>query len=242
MSSDGLIRDTCKVTVKPSYTLSVKATGSGVASYSGVAIRDEIKTFSVLEGSSAIVSFVPDTGNRIKSVKLDGTDVTANITSNQYTIDNISANTSLDVEFEATPYMLSIKATGSGTATYNGTAIRSKTSSFIVTYGSSATVSFIPDDGYRIKSVKLNHIDVTSGVENFRYTINKMDADVSLEVEFEEMPPTVYALNVVASGNGTVSYDGNTIRNQSRNYSIIEGSTIVLSISPDNGYRIAQVL
>ena len=221
--------------------MTIKSTGNGVVSYDGTAIRGKSSTFTVTYGSSAAISFTPDTGYRIKSVKLNDTDVTASVTNNQYTISNITGDTSLEVEFEAIPYTLTIKSTGNGEASYDDTAIRGKSSIFMVMYGSSATISFTPDIGYRIKSVKLNDADITANVTNNQYTISSISGDVSVEVVFEEIPPTIYTLNIVVSGNGSVSYDGTVIRNQSRDFSVTEGNSIVLSFNPDSGYRVAKV-
>ena len=223
------------------YTLTIKSTGNGEASYDGNAIRGKSSTFTVSYGSSATVSFKSDTGYRIKSVKLSDIDVTANVTNNQYTISSISGDTSVEVEFEAIPYTLTIKSTGNGEASYDGNAIRGKSSTFTVTYGSSAALSFTPDTGCRIKSVKLNNTDVTENVTNNQYAISSISGDVSVEVVFEEIPPTIYTLNIVASGNGSVSYEGTVIRNQSRDFSVTEGNSIVLSFTPDSGYRVAKV-
>ena len=217
------------------YTLSIKATGNGTVTYDGTAIREKTSTFTVTYGSSAVVKFTSDTGYRIKSVKLDSTNVTSSVVDNQYTISKINADTSLEIEFEAIPYTLSIKATGNGTVTYDGTAIREKTSSFTVTYGSSVVVKFTPDTGYRIKSVKLNSTDVTSKVSNGQYTISNITADTSLEVEFERI---TYSLSIIAAGNGEISYNDISTRDKTNTFDVVEGSSITLTISPDDGYRV----
>ena len=98
----------------------------------------------------------------------------------QYAIDNISRNFTLEVEYEAIPpttYSLTIKATGNGVAAFNGTAIRGKSSSFTVTEGTSAVVTFTPDTGYKVKSVVLNGTIITSNVINNQYTINAITAE-----------------------------------------------------------------
>ena len=217
------------------YTLSIKATGNGTVTYDGTAIREKTSSFTVTYGSSAVVKFTSDTGYRIKSVKLDSTNVTSSVVDNQYTISKINADTSLEIEFEAIPYTLSIKATGNGTVTYDGTAIREKTSSFTVTYGSSVVVKFTPDTGYRIKSVKLNSTDVTSKVSNGQYTISNITADTSLEVEFERI---TYSLSIIAAGNGEISYNDISTRDKTNTFDVVEGSSITLTISPDDGYRV----
>ena len=226
------------------YTLSIKATGNGSASYNGNAVRSKTSTFTVNEGTSATITFSPDNGYRIKSVKVNSTNVTSSVSNNQYTISSITANTTLEVEFEAIPittYILSIKATGNGSATYDGTAIRGKTSSFTVNEGTKVSISLTPDNGYRIKNVKENDTNVTSYVSNGTYTINSISRNTNVEVEFEAIPPTTYTLSIKATGNGSASYDGNTIRSKTSTFTVNEGSSAAITFSPDNGYRIKSV-
>ena len=83
-----------------SYDLTISATGNGSVSYSGTSIRNKSQTFSVVEGTNATITFTPDTGYRIKSVKVGSTDVTSNVKNNQYTVSNIEANKTVTVVFE----------------------------------------------------------------------------------------------------------------------------------------------
>ena len=223
------------------YSFTIEATGNGTVTYDGTAIRDKSISFTINEGTSAVVTFAPDAGHKIKSVKLNSTDVTANVSNNQYTISSISANTSLEVEFEAITHTLSITAAGNGVATYNDTSVRGKTSTFTVNEGVSAVVSFTPDTGNRIKSVKVNNTDVTSNVSNNQYTISNITADASLEVEFEAIPPTTYSFTIKATGNGTVTYDGTAIRDKSSSFTINEGTSAFVTFSPDAGHKIKSV-
>ena len=226
------------------HLLAITASGNGSAVYNGTSVRGKTQTFTVTEGTTATLTFTPDTGYRITSVKLNGIDVTANVANNKYTISNITANTTLAVTFEAIPpttYSMSITAIGNGIATYNNTAIRGKTQTFTVTEGTSATITFTPDAGYRIKSVRLNNADVTSSVTNSQYTISNIKSDNTLTVEFEAIPPSVYTMNIVAVGSGSVSYNNTTIRNQSKEFSVTEKSSVTITMSPDNGYRVASV-
>ena len=227
------------------YALSIKALGNGSASYDGTTIRSKTSSFTVNEGTSVTISFTPDAGYRVKSVKVNGTDVTSSVKDNQYTISNIFSDTTLEVEFEAIPittYTLAIMATGNGTALYDGTEMRNKTSFFTVNEGASATVSFSPDKGHRIKSVKVNDVDVTSSVSDNQYTISSITDKTTLKVEFEAIPPTTYALSIKVTGNGSALYDGTTIRDNSSSFTVNEGTSASISFSPDNGYRIKSVI
>ena len=226
------------------YTLSITASGSGSASYNGTSIRSKTSTFTVNEGTNVSITFTPDNGYRIKSVKENNTIVTSYVSSNTYTISSISRNTTVEVEFEAVPptiYTLSIKAIGNGSVLYDGTTIRGKTSTFTVNEGTNATISFAPDNGYRIKSVKVNNADVTSSVSNNSYTINNISRDTNVEVEFEAIPATIYTLSITASGSGSASYNGTSIRSKTSTFTVNEGTNISITFTPDNGYRIKSV-
>ncbi len=224
------------------HTLSITSTGNGSITYDYTAIRNSTRSFSITEGSSAKILFAPDNGYRIKSVKVNNAAVT--VSDNQYTINNISANITVNVEFEAIPittYTLSVSVTGNGAVAYNSNSVRSKTASFTLNEGTSATVSFNPDEGYRIASVKMNDKDVTADVADNQYTISNMTANAKLDVTFEAIPPTTYTLSMTSSGNGSVTYDNTTVRNNTRSFTITEGASAKILFSPDEGYRIKSV-
>lgn len=228
----------------PTYTLSVKATGNGSATYDGTTAKNNTKTFTLNEGTSATITFAPDNGYRIKSVKVNNADVTSGVSDNSYTVSNIKANTTVEVEFEAIPiptYTLLIKATGNGSATYNGTMAKNNTQTYTLNEGTSATITFAPDNGYQIKIVKVNNTDVTSSVANNQYTISNIKANTTVEVEFEVIPPTTYTLSITASGDGLASCNGTTIVNTTQSFTLNEGTNVTITFSPDNGYQIKSV-
>lgn len=227
-----------------SYTLSISSTGGGYASYGVTTIRSRTGTFTVNEGTDATISFSADNGYRIKSVKVNSSDVTSRVSNNRYTVSNIQRNTAVEVEFEAIPpttYTLSISSTGGGSASYDGTTIRSKTSTFTVTEGTNATIIFSADNGCRIKSVKVNSSDVTSSVSNNRYTVSNIQRNTNVEVEFEAIPPTTYTLSISSMGNGYAFYDGTTIRSKTSSFTVTEGTNATIIFSADNGNRIKSV-
>lgn len=224
------------------YDLSITSKGNGSASYGGETIRGATKTYTVNEGASETITFTPDDGYRIKSLKVDGSAVTA---STSYTV-TVNANTTVEVEFEAIPvnpsnYSLSITAIGSGALSYGGETIRGATKTYTVTEGTTATLTITPDSGYRIKSLKVNGSSV-SATNSYSLTIN---SDTTIEVEFEEIPDTPsvtsYTLSITASGNGSANYGGESIRGTSRSYTLNEGSSVSISFTPDEGYQIENV-
>lgn len=133
---------------------------------------------------------------------------------------------------EVETYSISITVYGNGAVSYDGITIRNNTNTFTVNEGTSATITFYPDNGYRIKTVKLNNADVTSGVSNNLYTISNISDDTTLEVEFEMIPVTTYTLSIKASGNGTASYNGKTIRGKTSTFTVNDGVSATISFSP----------
>ncbi len=200
------------------YTLSVKSIGNGSASYNGTSVRGGERSFSVEEGKSPVISFAPDTGHRIKSVKVNGTDVTSSMSDNKYTIENISADTSLEVEFEPILHTLTISSSGFGEASYNGISIHDKTQTFSIVEGTSLTITFTPEAGYRIANVKLDGTDVTASVINNTYTIRSISADMTLSVTFEVIPPSIDITKYISvySAGGSISRTNNLINSGSQ--------------------------
>ena len=112
-----------------------------------------------------------------------------NVSNNRYTINNISSNTTLNVEFEAIPptiYTLTISATGSGHVSCNDISVENGTQSISIESGLSVIIKFYPNDGHQIKIAKVNNANVTSSISNNQYTI-KIDSNKTVEVEFEEI-------------------------------------------------------
>lgn len=233
-----------EVTTITTYSLSIFASGNGSASYNGTSIRNKTSTFTVNEGTSVSITIMPDNGYRIKSVKENDTNTTSYVSNGTYTINSISRNTNVEVEFEVMPtttYTLSIKATGNGCATYNGTLVKNGTTTFSVNSGSNATITFSPDGGYRIKSVNVDNIDVTSNVSNNQYTISNITANTTMDVEFEEIPATTWTLSVFVSGNGVATYNNTSVRGKTEDFTVVDGSMATIKFIPDNGYRIKTV-
>lgn len=81
--------------------LSIMATGNGTVTYNGTSIRNNNESFSIRFGGDATISFTPDEGYYIKYVKVNNSDVTSRLSNNQYRINLIMENTTVEVEFEA---------------------------------------------------------------------------------------------------------------------------------------------
>ena len=101
------------VTVMLSYTatthsLSIQSGVGGSVSYDGTTITNKTQSFPIAEGSSATITVSPNNGYKLASLVVNGTDVTSGVENNQYTISNITANTTVVVTFKAIPQTISV--------------------------------------------------------------------------------------------------------------------------------------
>lgn len=241
ISSNTNIEVEFEVTTPTSLNLNIKASGNGFAIYNDSIIRSKTSTFEVPYGEDADVSFMADDGYKIKSVMLNGTDVTSKVRNNQYTIANITVDTSLEVEFEIITYTLTITSKGNGNVNYDEKVIRNQSQNYSVRNDDSITLLLIPDKGYRVASAKVNNIDITSTITDDKLTLSHVSSNMNIEVEFEAIPPTNYTLTIKSTGNGLAIYNGTSVRNQTSLFTVTEGSDITISFIPDNGYRIKSV-
>ena len=95
-------------------TITINSTGAGSVAYGsadGAQIRNGSQSFKIKEGNSATIFFTSDIGSNIKSVKVNGADVTSSVSNNQYEVSNIQTTTTIDVEFD--------EASSSSTSDYN---------------------------------------------------------------------------------------------------------------------------
>ena len=86
------------------YNLTINTSGNGSVYCNNSTIRGQEESFTVTEGSDAVLTFQPDNGYRIKTVVVNGSDVTLNVSGNQYTISGINKDTMVKVEFEVDGY------------------------------------------------------------------------------------------------------------------------------------------
>ena len=223
------------------YNFTISASGNGSVSYNSNSVRDDISTFTIEEGKSATLSITPDNGYAIKSVTINNYDVTSQVYNNSYTISSIAKNTIVNVVFEIRHYSFTISASGNGSVLFDENSIKDNSSTFTLDNGSTAILSFTPDVGYMVKSLVVNNIDVTSQVNNNRYMISDITQNTTVNVVFDALPVVTYDFTISASGNGSVSFNGNSIKNYTSIFNLVEGSSATFTIVPDNGYRIKNL-
>ena len=223
------------------YTLSVQGSSGGSVSYGSTSWTNATKTFDIIYGSDATLTFTPNRGYYLSALTVNGTDVTSKVSNNSYTISSITANTTVIATFSAIPvttYTLSIQSGSGGTVSYKGSTFTNQTSNFTVDEGSSATLTFTPNTGYYLSSLTVNGTDVTSKVSNNSYTISNITAATTVVAKFSQY---TYTLSVQGSSGGSVSYGSTSWTNATKTFDITYGSNATLKFTPSDGYYLSAL-
>jgi len=191
------------------FTINAVAGNGGSISSSG--------TTTVNFGSAATYSFMPQDGYRISDVKIDGI---SHGPVSSYTFSNITSNHTIEVSFAIRTYSITIASN------YGGTVNPENLSE--ITHGSGVSITFIPDEGYRVGDVKIDGVS-KGRIESWYF--ERISEDHLVTVVFELIP--TYSIDADAGDGGTITPSGSTL--------LTEGSEIRYSITPDPGYRILDV-
>jgi len=204
---------------------------------------------------------VPTTGKKIKSVKVDGTAVTAK-SGDTYEITVNGADVAVAVETEdsgstVTTHKVTINGANlANTSKFDNTALAFASDSAEVTEVADGehTLELAAAEGYKIKSVKVGETALTA--ENGKYKINVSGADVTVTVETEvdgggSTPATKYTVSITGENlvNGTadggskfnnaaVTFDDSTHKFTSEE--LVAGDYVFKPVAAE-GYKITAV-
>ena len=191
------------------YTINGRASTGGSISPPG--------NSTVNHGEDLAYIITPDTGYKVKDVKVDGTSIGA---VDSYTFADVTENHTIYVSFEVITYIVSASSDNNGTISPIGDSI--------VNYGESITYTFAPNTGFKVKDVKVDGVSVgTVG----SYTFTKVTDDHTIQVEFEvkQIPTTLSS-----DGQGYV-YTNRPLD------SVSYGDEIVLYFNPEEGWEVDKV-
>ena len=196
------------------YTITATAHQGGIITPSG--------QIEVNEGDSITFTIKPDAGHRIEHVEVDGLNEGAITT---YTFNNVTADHTIDAYFEEnTVNSYTITATAE-----NGGSIQ-PSGNITVNDGDDITFVITPDNGFRIKDVKID--GKSAGVVNI-YTFIDVHENHTIHAEFTEISENRYQIKASAEGGGSI-YPSGTIE-------VTEGENKTFSIVADPGYTVEEV-
>ena len=196
------------------------------------------QSFTVAASTDVKVTLTPQSGYRIRQIKLGSEDVTNQLSNNILTISAISANVELSISFEQIPtYKLNISMTGeAGSIKIGDKVITESTLISDIKEESSICINFQPSKYYNIKSIILEDKDITDQIQNGSYTIESMKSNLTLKIEYIRKQ---YALLIDIQGTDKIKINGKDVTNGSS--IIINSGYNRIDISSEY-YLIKQVL
>jgi uncharacterized repeat protein (TIGR02543 family) len=144
-----------------------------------------------------------------------------------YTVNNVTAATSVQVMFTAAPtttYTVTPSAGANGTINPN--------TAQTVNSGGSVTFTATPASGYVVSQWLANNSVAQTGGTS--YTLNNVTAATSVQVTFTTAPTTTYTVTPSAGANGTIN--PNTVQ------TVSSGGSVTFTATPASGYVVSQWL
>ena len=205
---------------KITYTVAVSSGGHGSVDPDGDVL--------VEYGDSLTVKIAPDTGYVLKSVILDGIDVTSSVSGLVFVLNDVVSDHSVRVEFEVITYTVTV------TAGENGSA---DPTTSVVEYGKSLKIVFIPEPGYRTSYLTINGGDRIVPDDRTNYVIDDIIEDKAVEVFFERDDSAYASVSVAIVGHGTVNDNSDSFKDE-----VLKGNSYTITSVPSEGYRLSKVL
>ncbi|MGL5895043.1 MAG: leucine-rich repeat domain-containing protein, partial [Bacteroidales bacterium] len=153
-----------------SYLVSFVISQGGTVGYNGGNVSNGSKV-EIKAGESMNLTFVPQAGYALDEVIFDGEDVTAQVQNNQLVSPAVGKAVTVSVSFKREQYDVYILTVGSGAITAH-----------IVEHNSTHTYRLGAAEGYLIENVMLNGVDVTTGMESGKLTLNDISEDQTIVI------------------------------------------------------------
>ena len=181
-------------------------------------------TISVVPGTSVTFTLTLADGYRFVDMRINGNEVPPSET---FVVGDITADMSIELWLMKTDvdpgmYVIHAEHNGHGSVTPSDCEVAA---------GGSVTLTVSPNDGYMVSSVLVNYSEVE--LSDGKLVLSDIDGNKVVSVTFEEIEYTE-TVTVSVGDNGTVSPSGSVV--------VERGEDLELTITPDDGYRIASVI
>ena len=174
-------------------------------------------TLRVPDGHDTTLTFTPQPGHHVDSVRVDGNRVDSLRT---YTFRNVTLNHTISVWFSINTYTITASAGANGSISPSGSAI--------VNYGTSKKFTFLPGTGYHVDSVV---VDDVAQPPDSSYTFFNLSANHSIKITFAI---NHYHIAAGAGPHGSITPSGVL--------DVVYGDSLAFVIRPDSGWGVDSML
>ena len=132
-------------------------------------------------GASKTINYAPNEGYTLKSVTVDGKEVDITQYPSSYSFKNVTKNHDIKVVYEKLKYGIATNVT-------NGTITPYQTAE----YGDNKTISYEPNEGYKLRSVTVDGkaVDITKYPSSYTFSNIKANHDVKVVYELKSFDIT----------------------------------------------------
>ncbi len=178
---------------------------------------------NVLKGAdSTVYTVTPSYGYVIVSVGDNGVQIAKRpVGTFTYTFVNVQKAHTISSTFQLATYTISPSVVGNGSM--------SPANPVTPTFGASQYCSFTPSAGYHVADVLIDGVSI-GAVAN--YTFTNINASHTIQVQFEANAPVT--VTATAGANGSISPAGVS--------TVLSGSNLTYTMTPQVGYRVAGVV
>ncbi|MCI9129922.1 MAG: hypothetical protein HFJ65_06420 [Eggerthellaceae bacterium] len=224
-------------------TITLEWEGNGEISPAGVK-----KVLRVESGQSQTLYFIPEAGNRLDSVTVNGQDVMNQISNFSYTMSSVTQDMRVQATFVEDPNAPAPPATvtvnvrlstqNDDPSDNNAHGYSSIGTDVKVVKGGDLSITFKPDEGYQT-NVYMGSNDsgtnVTSQLNGSTLHLTNLQNDTDVFAKFTKLAPTIKYLNVETStdGNGRISPEGIT--------QVVSGEDLYVAFLANDGYVVDKV-
>ena len=202
------------------YTITASVDG-------GNGVISPVGNVAAEHGADQTFIITPATGYHISEVLIDGFNHPAAVAGGYYIFENVTANGhTIVAKFAIDTYIITASVKGVG-------GVIDPDGGVSVNHSANRSFTITPATGYRVALVLADDAPVTSVAETGgTYTFENVTANHKIEVTFALKTYTIMAS--VTGGNGTVTPGGTS--------NVNHGENLQYTITPNSGYRIAQLL
>ena len=197
------------------YTITATAGNGGTITPAGAT--------AVAYNADRTYTIAANTGYHVSDVFVDGVSVGAVTT---YTFTGVTANHTIYAAFDLNEYTVTVNQPAHGAITPGTTTVLyGATPSFVITPATGYNVTAITVNG---SNVNLNNVPSANGI--YTYTFSAISSNQTITAT---MTAKTYTISASAGANGSISPNGNT--------TVSHGGAQAYTITPANGYVVAQV-